>query len=481
MAKVLLVEDDAEFRQHISGLLSSLKYRVLEAASVNEGLDLLKEHEDVSIVLQGLHLLGDEGDQAIKQFTHAACSPLVVVVSSQGDPDSAAKVIENGAWDYIERPISIPTLRLVLQRALRHQQAQSSAISLNRLQQEGLIGVSPAFLSCLESLTKVASSKSNVLLSGETGTGKELFARAIHNCGPRAKKPFITVDCTSLPESLAESLLQGHTKGSFTGAHTSRAGLIKQADGGTLFLDEIGELPITVQKAFLRILQERRVRPLGSSTEESSDFRLITATNRDIKKMVSEGEFRQDLYYRLCTNLITLPPLRERKEDIKPLAQKFLFQACQEYGIEEKICSTDFMKALQQYDWPGNVRELINTIYASVDQAMYASSLYPQHLPVDIRAQALKSSMQKNRAPDADLAGEGNNGHLAFNSASDGSLPSLKEVRNQAMNQAEAHYLTRVIRASRGNVKEACRIADISRPRFYELLKKHNIDHHNPY
>jgi two-component system NtrC family response regulator len=444
---------------------------------LSQGQALLKEDEDIRIVLLGLYLPEGKCTEYIKDFLITPSQPQVIVITAHGDPDSAAEVIEEGAWDYLEKPISIPTLRLVLQRALLFQQEQNQQISLNRLQQEDLVGSSPCFLNCLERLARVAGSKSNVLLMGETGTGKELFATAIHNCSQRASQPFVTVDCASLPENLVESLLQGHTKGSFTGAHASKTGLIKQADGGTLFLDEISELPMSVQKGFLRILQERTIRPLGSPREESSDFRLIAASNRDIKEMVVKGEFRQDLYYRLYTNLITLPPLRERMEDIEPLTRKFLARACQEYGIDEKALSKDYLKVLQQYDWPGNVRELINVVFASVDSALNAPKLLPQHLPVDIRAKALKTTMLQSNGPAPEAIEQDEAGCLGVIPENGGQLPPLKEVRNQALNHVEARYMRKVIEKSGGNVKEACRIAEISRPRFYELLKKHSIDH----
>lgn len=475
--KVLLVDDDPNFRQSLCLLLERLDYACLKASSISEGKDLFQQHEDIQIVLLDIHLLEAIGIQSMHQFLHSYSKPQIIVLAKNEDPETAGQTIEVGAWDYLKKPITIATLRLVLQRALIYRNESSPAISFDRFQQEGILGSSPCILNCLEILSKAAASKRNVLLLGETGTGKELFARAIHNCGPRSDKPFVTVDCSSLPENLAESVLFGHLKGSFTGAHTSRTGLIKEADGGTLFLDEIAELPLTEQKIFLRVLQERLFRPLGSNKEEGSDFRLIAATNKDLSQLVVQGGFRQDLYHRLCVHQLILPKLANRKEDFKPLVQHFISRACQEYGIDEKGFAQEYLEVLFHYDWPGNVRELINAVYASIDSALSSPKLYPQHLPVNIRAKAMKQSMRQQQTHDNGYIhrNEKNESLLQVVLNTDGSLPSLKKIRGLAMNKTEHLYLNQLISESGGNVKEACRLANISRARYYELLKKHDI------
>jgi len=476
MSKLLLIDEDEEFRQTLSNVIGYLNCDLLQATSFDQGLQLLRNYVDIQLVLLNLQIPNNNTPTILKELLTTPDQPRVIITSYYNDPDTVAWVIENGVWEYIQKPTDTTTLHLILKRAISYQKQSQMPISIEQLQEQGLIGNSPCFLNCLEHLSKTIYSKSNVLLSGATGTGKELFARAIHNCGPRASNPFVTVDCASLPENLAESLLLGHTKGSFTGAHSDKTGLIKLADGGSLFLDEIGELPLYLQKVFLRILQERAVRPLGSTKVELSDFRLITATNKDIKTMVEQGHFRQDLYHRICTYHILLPPLVNRKEDISPLFEYFLHRACSEYNIAQKIPSQDFIECLEKYHWPGNVRELINVVYTSIDSAMDSQKLYPQHLPMNIRVEVIKSDMSYGREQSLEKCRFDHGTFDMINN--DGSLPTLKHVRTQAMDQAELQYLNKVIHYSQGNIKEACRMAGISRPRFYELLKKHNINHH---
>ena len=234
---------------------------------------------------------------------------------------------------------------------------------------------------CLELLVQAVGGDGNVLITGETGTGKELFAKAIHSHSPRAHKNFVVVDCGALPETLIESTLLGFEKGTFTGAERSQEGLIKQADGGTLFLDEVGELPLALQKAFLRVLQERRFRPLGAKQEVTSDFRLIAATNRDLEDMVGKDLFREDLLYRLRTLAIDIPPLRLRPEDVTELFFYYLPRLSKKAGMETKGFSPEFLEMLHRYPWPGNVRELIGALEAAIHSTGPSHILYPAHLP----------------------------------------------------------------------------------------------------
>jgi DNA-binding NtrC family response regulator len=257
------------------------------------------------------------------------------------------------------------------------------------IKRDAILGTSPCLERCLDHIANAAQGNVNILILGETGTGKELFANAIHENSTRAQNNFIVIDCTNIPKTLAESLLFGHERGSFTGTAESRDGLFRQADGGTIFLDEIGDPDIEVQKSLLRVLQERRFRPLSSRKEIASNFRLIAATNRNLEAMVKRGEFRKDLYHRLSTSVIQLPPLRERKEDILPIASYHVRQICCELGCEEKEISYELHHALTLYDWPGNVRELINVLHATVQNGAGECRLYPQHLPVDIRTKVL--------------------------------------------------------------------------------------------
>jgi two-component system NtrC family response regulator len=263
-----------------------------------------------------------------------------------------------------------------------------------------------------------------------------------------------------------ESILFGHEKGVFTGADRTREGLIKQAHGGTLFLDEIGELPLIVQKNFLRVLQEHRLRPIGSDKEIESDFRLISATNKDLRKMVAENQFREDLLFRVKTFSIDLPPLRERPDDIKELAIYYIAKLCERYRIEIKRFSPEFLTGLMGYSWPGNVRELIGTIEKAISEAFNEQTLHVKHLPVDIRIGLKKIEFTRNETPEI-----AKHDFFPFEK----SLNTLGDYREKAITEAEKSYLENLMKITAGNIKETCRISGLSRPRLYALLKKHNI------
>jgi DNA-binding NtrC family response regulator len=256
------------------------------------------------------------GLDAIQKIKANSSAPEVVIITGEGDPNGAELAIQYGAWDYIEKPPSVQSVILPLVRALQYRTEKKDAQKPLMIKRDNIIGNSPQLLRSLKKLARAAQSQASVLIEGETGTGKELFAMAIHQSSSRSGKNFVVVDCAALPETLVESVLFGHAKGAFTGADQAKEGLVKQADQGTLFLDEIGELPLSLQKAFLRVLQEQRFRPIGGGSEVNSDFRLIAATNRDLDRMVQEKQFRQDLLFRIRSLVITLPPLRERPEDI---------------------------------------------------------------------------------------------------------------------------------------------------------------------
>ncbi len=341
-------------------------------------------------------------------------------------------------------------------RALQYREQKNARKPLAALKLNGVIGKSQTMKVCLDLLAQAAHSEVNVLLTGETGTGKEVFARAIHENSGRADENFVVVDCTALPATLVESVLFGHEKGSFTGADRTQTGLVKQADGGTLFLDEIGELPLTMQKAFLRVLQEHRFRPVGAKRESESNFRLIAATNRDLDKMVQDGTFRSDLLFRVRTLTIELPPLSARKNDIKELAMHHMARVCERYQIGTKGFSPEFFDALMAHEWPGNVRELVNAIERAISDAYHEPTLFPKHLPLDLRVKVARSSVKMEGAPAAQELSP---------------LSTLAECRAAA----ERRYLHDLLLQTKGSIKEACRISGLSRARLYVLLKEHNL------
>ena len=316
----------------------------------------------------------------------------------------------------------------------------------------------------MELIAQAAASDANILITGETGTGKELFARAIHNNGSRGIMPFVTVDCASLPPTIIESILFGHEKGAFTGADRRREGLIKQADGGTLFLDEVGDLPLSAQKAFLRVLQEHRFRPLGAKREVTSEFRVIAATNRDLIKMVQGDKFREDLLFRLRAFTLDLPPLRERPGDIKELTIHYVNKICKRLGMEVKGFSPEFFKTLYAYDWPGNIRELVNALESALSAALHEPIVFPKHLPTHIRVRLARDAVQKKEAV---LTPYGITG-------------TLKECRDSAIEREERQYLQELMAITGGNIKKSCEISGLSRVRLYVLLTKYTIKRKTP-
>lgn len=321
-----------------------------------------------------------------------------------------------------------------------------------------IIGKSDQLNICFGRLAQAARSDANLLLTGETGTGKELFARAVHRNSRRSKGPFITVDCASLTPTLVESQLFGHEKGAFTGADKKMDGMIMQANGGTLFLDEIGELPLPIQKAFLRVLQEKHFRPVGGREEMESDFRTVAATNRDLEAMAGSGTFRSDLLYRLRSLTIELPPLREHPADIPDLALFYTAKLCNRYGIYVKGISPEFLEVIAAYPWPGNVRELFNTLESAVAAAFDEQTLYPKHLPTSIRLHVTSGSYGKT---DGEPPPQ--------------SLPPLKNVRESATLEAECQYLRKLLLLAKGDIQEGCRISGLSRPQLYAQMRKHNL------
>lgn len=387
MASVLIIHERSDICHLLSPAIESHGHECFSLTSCDEALSILAG-TTFDIVILDIDATPTPGD-TVHELAKAQCRPHVLVITSGCDPVILEQAIRAGAWDVICAPFTQDELGQAINRCLHHRRAKMDIRSHGDIKRDAILGTSPCLEQCLEHIATAARSNVNILILGETGTGKELFANAIHENSNRAGSNFIVMDCTNIPKTLAESLLFGHERGSFTGAGESRDGLFRQADGGTIFLDEIGDLDIEVQKSLLRVLQERRFRPLSSKKEVASNFRLVAATNRNLAAMVKRGEFRKDLYHRLNTSVIQLPPLRERKEDILPIAAYHVRQICADHGCEDKEISYELHHALTLYDWPGNVRELINVLHATVQNGAGEFRLYPQHLPVDIRAKVL--------------------------------------------------------------------------------------------
>jgi two-component system NtrC family response regulator len=465
MAHILIIDDDPLICETISHIVNHLGHEATTAHSLQEGIKKTSSGA-VDVVLLDVQLPDGNGLDALPRIWKGPSSPEIIILTGYGDPDGAELAIKNGAWDYLEKPSSTQKISLTLTRALQYRQQKEAATPAESINREGIVGNSHQMRDCLDLVAQAAKSNVNVLITGETGTGKELFALAIHNNSRRTPKSFVVVDCAALPKNLVESVLFGHEKGAFTSADKAQEGLIRQADGGTLFLDEVGELPPSVQKSFLRVLQERRFRTVGGKEEIESDFRLIAASNRDLDDLVRRQQFREDLLFRLRTFTIELPPLRERPEDIEELGQHYIAQFAEEHGTQPKDFSPEFMGVLAQYPWPGNVRELIHALERAFAAALSEPILYPKHLPTHIRTHVARTSIRKKAAPAVPPYRQAGPAP-AF-------LP-LQKVREDAIANVERRYLKDLIEHTEGDIQQACHISGLSRSRLYSLLKKYRI------
>lgn len=477
MANILIVDSESVLDNFLEAQVNKLGYCGETVNSLHQGIAKAESGLYDIIFLDASLVEGHILDQVNKFRSHEP-SPDIVVLSANSSPEEAEQAIKAGAWDYVAKPIPSHTaIQNLVTNIIDYRKSKRRSRYDKEAIRTGIIGNSQQLLQCLENLVQVAMGTQNVLITGETGTGKELFATAVHMNSSRAKNQFIVADCTSIPETLAESLLFGHIKGSFTGANSSTLGLFRQAGNGTLFLDEIGDLSLSVQKSLLRVLQEKRVTPVGSSKEIHCDFRLVSATNRSLEELVKKGLFRKDLYYRLITSILYLPPLRERTEDIQPLIDYYLPKCCADLQLSEKGYSQNFLLAMQEYNWPGNVRELINTINTACTTANADNELQAYHLPTDIRVHLAKKKASNSGQHDGEQSSTQNKNYVLIRITPnpDGEYPTYKQSRQEIVHKMEKIYLTNLLDYSQRNIVEACRISGLSRARLYELLKKHAI------
>ncbi len=373
-AAILVVEDDAAMRDLVVEELSEAGFRVEAAPGGRAGVDRVKEG-GIDVVVSDLRMPDLDGFDLLRDIKASEGSPHVIVITAFGSIDTAIKAVKLGAYDYITKPFDLEALVLAVEKALAERGLRKEIARLRRevarpYALENVIGRSPAMQEVFSLVTRLSSSVASVLITGDSGTGKELIARAIHFGSPRARKPFVAVNLAAVPETLVESELFGYKRGAFTDARADHPGLFLEADGGTIFLDEIGELAPPLQVKLLRVLQERELRPLGATRSEKVDVRVVAATNRDLEARLREGLFREDLYYRLNVIHIALPPLRARVEDVLPLAEHFLAAARRRAGHEGSARARGLhpaaVKAMLAYPWPGNVRELENVIERAV-------------------------------------------------------------------------------------------------------------------
>nr|WP_312759134.1 two-component system response regulator GlrR [Pantoea brenneri] len=433
-ARLLLVDDDPSLLKLLGMRLSSEGYQVTTAASGPEALRLLQK-EKIDLVISDLRMDEMDGLALFGEIQKRHMGLPVIILTAHGSIPDAVSATQQGVFSFLTKPVDRDALYKAIDEAL----AQQAPISDDRWR-EAIVTRSPLMLRLLEQAHMVAQSDVSVLINGQSGTGKEMLAQAIHAASPRHGKPFIAINCGALPEQLLESELFGHAKGAFTGAVSARDGLFKAAGGGTLFLDEIGDMPQALQVKLLRVLQERKVRPVGSDHDMDIDVRIISATHRDLPKAMEKKEFREDLFYRLNVVNLKIPALHQRTEDIPLLANHLLRQAAERHKPQIRSFSVDAMKRLMAASWPGNVRQLVNVVEQCV--ALSASPVISDALV----AQA--------------LSGE--------NSA----LPTFVEARNQF----ELNYLRKLLQMTKGNVTHAARLAGRNRTEFYKLLSRHELD-----
>ena len=433
-ARLLLVDDDPGLLKLLGMRLVSEGYSVVTAESGPEALRVLGR-EKVDLVISDLRMDEMDGLQLFSEIQKGHPGMPVIILTAHGSIPDAVAATQQGVFSFLTKPVDKDALYKAIDEAL-----EQRSPATDEAWRQAIVTRSPLMLRLLEQAGMVAQSDVSVLINGQSGTGKEIVAQAIDNASPRHDKPFVAINCGALPEQLLESELFGHARGAFTGAVSNREGLFQAAEGGTLFLDEIGDMPVALQVKLLRVLQERKVRPLGSNRDIEINVRIISATHRDLPKAMARGEFREDLFYRLNVVNLKIPPLSERTEDIPLLANHLLRQSADRHKPFVRAFSSDAMKRLMAAKWPGNVRQLVNVIEQCV--ALTSSPVIGDAL--------------------VEQALEGENT----------ALPTFVEARNQF----ELNYLRKLLQITKGNVTHAARMAGRNRTEFYKLLSRHELD-----
>ncbi|HBW9728816.1 TPA: two-component system response regulator GlrR [Klebsiella pneumoniae] len=433
-ARLLLVDDDPGLLKLLGMRLVSEGYSVVTAESGPEALRVLGR-EKVDLVISDLRMDEMDGLQLFSEIQKGHPGMPVIILTAHGSIPDAVAATQQGVFSFLTKPVDKDALYKAIDEAL-----EQRSPATDEAWRQAIVTRSPLMLRLLEQAGMVAQSDVSVLINGQSGTGKEIVAQAIHNASPRHDKPFVAINCGALPEQLLESELFGHARGAFTGAVSNREGLFQAAEGGTLFLDEIGDMPVALQVKLLRVLQERKLRPLGSNRDIEINVRIISATHRDLPKAMARGEFREDLFYRLNVVNLKIPPLSERTEDIPLLANHLLRQSADRHKPFVRAFSSDAMKRLMAAKWPGNVRQLVNVIEQCV--ALTSSPVIGDAL--------------------VEQALEGENT----------ALPTFVEARNQF----ELNYLRKLLQITKGNVTHAARMAGRNRTEFYKLLSRHELD-----
>ncbi len=445
-AHILVVDDDEDILRLLSIRLRARGFRVSTAASAEEALARIAVDPPRAVV-SDVRLPGRDGLALFEEIRSTRPTLPVILLTAHGTIPDAVNATSRGVFGYLTKPFDSQVLLEKIDQALQLSapsggEGAAEPLATGGQPEEWLVGMvfrSSRMAELMAEARMVAASDASVLIRGESGTGKEVLARAIHRASPRAKGPFVAINCGAIPEPLLESELFGHVKGAFTGAGNTRGGLFQAANGGTLFLDEIGDMPLALQVKLLRVLQERVVRPVGATRTEAVDVRLLSATHRDLDAAMAQGQFREDLYYRLDVVSLTLPKLEERREDIPPLAAHFVQQVAAKYGKPLHGFAPDALEALATAAWPGNVRQLYNVVEQSC--ALTTTPL----IPLTLVKRALR-------------------------------VPTMEALNyTEAKQRFERNYLVQLLKLTEGNVADAARIADRNRTEFYRLLQKYDL------
>ena len=453
----LVVDDEPQIRVFLADILEAEGFKVVAVAGGEAALEYVSSSTP-GLVLLDLSMPGLDGMETLKRLKAAGLQAPVIILTGHGNIRSAVEAIRLGAYDYLTKPLRAPEIMVAIRQALRHRQllAEIDELKIQLASSSALgwlVGPSPESQIVAEHVKQVAKSMLTVLIEGETGTGKELVARAIHEMSDRRKNPFIALDCGAIPDTLIESELFGHEKGAFTGADRRREGHFQLADGGTLFLDEVANLPFAIQATLLRVLQQREVQPLGGTVLVAVNVRIIAASNVPLQAEVRNGRFRPDLYYRLNEFIIPLPPLRGRRDDVLPLANRFLAEASMEFGRPVRAISEEATELLLRYPWPGNVRELRNVIRRAV--LLTSDVVRPEHLAGVYADSSPASSPSAHGAPPSGL--------------------SLKEIADIAAQQVERQAIRGALRATGGNKSETARRLKVDYKTLHIKMKHYGI------
>ncbi len=450
--KILVVEDEKSMREVLKILLEGENYEVVTASDGVAGLSFV-EKDIFDLVITDMKMPKVDGFEVLKKIKEVSPETIVIMITAFGTTESAVEAMKLGAYDYINKPFNIDEIRLIVKKAIEKKRLSEELSVLRQKVEttyalENIIGRSPKMQELFKLIPRIAQSNSNVLIIGESGSGKELFANAVHNLSNRKNKNFVAINCAAFPEGLLESELFGHMKGAFTGAMYNKQGLFEIADGGSLFLDEIGEMPINLQVKLLRVLENGTFRRVGGTNDIKVDVRIISATNKDLKEEIEAGRFREDLYYRLNVVPLKIPPLRERKEDIPLLVNHFL----KKLSASSKKVAPEAMKIMMDYQWKGNVRELENVIERIV-LLSDKEEIVPADLPSEMKTHPVE---RKNTKEIPELTDEG---------------VDVEKI----IEDIEKRYLLEALEKARGVKMEAAKLLNLSFRSFRHRLQKYGI------